>query len=219
MDGPLHADRGSLTVKTSIVVATVLLALSASVRALPAQAQGPRPEVTPSGGTTAMQFSVVPRPAPASGSIPDLRQEHASAGHKSPLLAGVLSYLLPGTGSFYAGNSRHGVRHLAIAAGAMTLAVSTGCGSDQGWGDFGCPNRGRGTLFLVGLAAYGVNAIWSIVTAVEDADAHNAPTGPGPQTGRVVGSLYVDPQIRILGTRSGTATKAALGLQVGRLAF
>jgi hypothetical protein len=137
----------------------------------------------------------------------------AAEDHRSPLVAGVLSGVLPGVGSFYAGNSGHGIRHIVIWAGAGTVTM-------VGLAKFVALDSGSGsgvTLFLVGFSALAINDVWAIVTAVGDANAHNAEEGR--RAGRVVGSLYFDPQIRILGASTGTATKTTFGLQVGRLAF
>lgn len=46
--------------------------------------------------------------------------EQRAAGEKSSVLAGVLSWLVfPGIGSYYAGNSGHGTRHVLVAVGSI----------------------------------------------------------------------------------------------------
>jgi hypothetical protein len=112
---------------------------------------------------------------------------------KSPIVAGLLSWVLPGLGSFYAGNSRHGVIHLAVDVGAYGLLFSS-CG------DLSCNGGmiGGSALVLVG------NEIWSIFTAVADANAAN---GPASKSGRVVGSLYVRPEVHALGVHQAKTTQ------------
>jgi hypothetical protein len=71
---------------------------------------------TPDGAPLALQ------PAPLFGDPvgPAMQQP----GEKSTWLAGLLSFFLPyGTGSFYAGNSTHGVRHLVIGGTALVGTV------------------------------------------------------------------------------------------------
>lgn len=81
---------------------------------------------------------------------------------KSPVAAGLLSALMPGVGSFYAGNSRHGFVHLGIALGAGAVSfMQCGLGNDAPCG--GISN----VATLVQL----VNWPWSIVNAVRDARA------------------------------------------------
>ncbi len=102
------------------------------------------------------------------------RQQERRFGEKSPALAGLLSFLIvPGAGSFYGGNSGHGVRHLVIAGATIIGAVagfSAACD-----GDFELCNEDDagfavGTLSLV---AYVVNWVWGGVTAIGDANAYN----------------------------------------------
>jgi hypothetical protein len=151
-------------------------------------------------------------------------QGPAPAVRKDPLTAGLLSWLLPGVGSLYAGNSRHGVRHLVIEAGALVVTV---IGAAQAVESVDCSgyycttDSGSWTLYLIGLGGMVGNSVWSIFTAVGDANTHNRAVAPGArQPGRVVGSLYIDPQIRVLGSQAaGTGTRTSFGFQVGRVAF
>ncbi|MFQ5747045.1 MAG: hypothetical protein ACE5HF_07485 [Gemmatimonadota bacterium] len=47
-------------------------------------------------------------------------------GSKSPGLAGVLSaFIFPGTGSFYAGNEGHGIRHVVIGGVSLLGAAAS----------------------------------------------------------------------------------------------
>jgi hypothetical protein len=85
---------------------------------------------------------------------------------KNLVLAGFLSYALPGAGSFYAGNDTHGWTHLSIqlAAIATVLVAQSSCKRS-------CPNEVGGAVLGITVAA--VNDIWSIFTAVGDARAAN----------------------------------------------
>lgn len=91
----------------------------------------------------------------------------ADGEEKSAYVAGLLSFLLPGAGSFYAGNSAHGWTHMLIEVGTFGagLAVGRTCN-----GELGC-----GVEVLTGVGAVLIgNQIWSIVTAVKDVSAtHN----------------------------------------------
>ena len=89
---------------------------------------------------------------------------------RSAVAAGLLSYLLPGTGSLYAGNGRHALVHAAIDIGsivAFASAVTDKC--PAGRCSTSTQVRGFG-----GLIVFSANSVWSIVTAVQDANAHNA---------------------------------------------
>lgn len=83
---------------------------------------------------------------------------------KQPVGAGLLSYVYPGVGSFYAGHTRHGVTHLAVAMGAMLALMGSAIDEEAS------PRASAGTA-LVGI--YLVNWGWSIVSAVNDARAVN----------------------------------------------
>ena len=92
---------------------------------------------------------------------------------KSPTTAGILSgagaYVgVAGLGSFYAGNSGHGVRHLAI--GLLTAAVAVS--GIVTCADLDCSDT-EGLLMVGGAVAYAANAVWSVFVAVADAHAHN----------------------------------------------
>ncbi|MHB1096351.1 MAG: hypothetical protein ACYC3F_09255 [Gemmatimonadaceae bacterium] len=107
--------------------------------------------------------------APASGSVSVVPERTGSApllpaesGAKSPLAAGVLSLFMPGVGSFYAGNSKHGFVHFGIALGSMFVVMAS-CGQGN---DAPCGGVADAAV-LVNL----VNWPWSIVTAVRDARA------------------------------------------------
>lgn len=90
----------------------------------------------------------------------------ANGDEKSAFTAGLLSLLVPGAGSFYADNAKHGWTHLLIEGGtfATGFLVAHSCN-----GELGC---GIEVLTGVGVVLIG-NQIWSIVTAVSDAHAAN----------------------------------------------
>lgn len=101
---------------------------------------------------------------------------------KSPFLAGLFSFVIPGTGSFYAHHSGHGLRHLiaipVIVGG--TIAGIALAGQDDGeveWGEVIVLGVGAGLLVA--------NAIWATVTAVNDAKAFNARTSSARVTIRL----------------------------------
>ena len=100
---------------------------------------------------------------------------------KDPGAAFLISFasgfaLLPGLGSFYAGNSRHGARHLIIgfaATGAFLASLKGiyGCAYFNEW----CidPQGAWLVLTVAALFTYAGNYVWSLGTAVEDANAFN----------------------------------------------
>ena len=94
----------------------------------------------------------------------DLFRSTVVAGHarKSPVLAGALSLLLPGIGSFYAGNPEHGARHLLITVG-LVVGMGVACSIKDPCGD------APAGILIVSFA----NTVWSVVTAVGDANRSN----------------------------------------------
>ncbi len=101
-------------------------------------------------------------------------QQERRFGEKSPALAGLLSFLIfPGVGSFYGGNSGHGVRHLVIGGATIIGAVaglSAACNDDFNLCDEDDAGYTVGGIFLLG---YLVNWVWGGVTAIGDANAYN----------------------------------------------
>ena len=124
-------------------------------------------------------------------------------GERSSFLAGFLSAMVfPGVGSYYAGNSGHGTRHLAIgvATAAGMFAAASDC-NIFAESDSSC------TLALVSALAFLGNAIWSTSVAVGDAKEYN-------QSLRTAG-LHIAPQL--VAVRSGGDTQ--LGLQLVSFGF
>ena len=123
---------------------------------------------------------------------------------KSPITAGLLSgFVLPGAGSFYAGNSGHGIRHLAIAvvSGVGIQAGSDNCGLVFSSPDDNC------TLLGISAGVFIINWIWSITTGVSDAKEYNL---KARQEG-----LQVKPEL--VAIRSDGET--TIGLQLLRFGF
>ncbi len=133
-------------------------------------------------------------------------------------LAGILSFFLPyGTGSFYAGNTGHGVRHL-VFGGLTTIGfvVSTAvcidvCSFDGGHGE---------EAFLamaVFAAGWLTNWIWGTIVAVNDANQYNRRLGST--------ALYLGPAIKVLAPHHGVTTGSPgpvtprVGIQLVRLTF
>lgn len=101
---------------------------------------------------------------------------------KSPFLAGVLSWVIPGVGSFYAGNNRHGWVHLLVFAGSIALLASSHrCAVGPSNPDqFICPENAATVTVAFGVME--VDDIWSIFTAVSDAKKTRTQK-PGPSGG------------------------------------
>lgn len=97
-----------------------------------------------------------------------------AAARKSPVLAGALSFLVPfGTGSFYAGNSGHGVRHLVIGGVALSGMVASAV-SMPDLCDAACTEFG---VFMVSFGVLFLNELVGTVVAVIDANHFNRDLG------------------------------------------
>ena len=99
------------------------------------------------------------------------------AGEKSPAAAGALSLLIPGAGSYYAGNGLHGTIHLLTAVASLALLVgeAASCLPLIVYGSLSAESdKCNETAGNVTAGVYLVNWGWSIVTAVRDARSHNA---------------------------------------------
>ena len=135
---------------------------------------------------------------------PTSQQTVILVGEKSPFTAGLLSGIVfPGAGSFYAGNTGHGIIHLAVAGVSY---VGLQAGIDDCDLIFGSPDDNC-TLFGVSLGVFVVNWIWSITTGVGDAKEYNRSLR---QRG-----LQVAPEL--VAIRSGGQT--SVGLQLVRFRF
>jgi hypothetical protein len=141
----------------------------------------------------------------------------ADVDRKDPALAGILSFLIPGVGSFYAGNSTHGFIHLGIHVVSYVLIVSSvsNAVNDCAFGDCSSSSTSGGELALGSIVLLG-NDVWSIFTAVGDAHAHN---GDQAKPGHVVGSLYFRPDVVRIGVPTPEGTSGRAGVQAFRVEF
>jgi hypothetical protein len=135
-------------------------------------------------------------------------QSPPDTGFKSPALAGVASYLLPGVGSWYAGNDQHARVHGAIALGLGLTGMAMSAGRDCH--DLCVPQNTLGGLIVFG---YLTNEIWSVVTAVRDAHSYNDRT-ERLRTARV----DLTPALR-LAAPAGDATRSRLDVRLLRATF
>jgi hypothetical protein len=135
-------------------------------------------------------------------------QTPPDTGFKSPVLAGVASYFLPGVGSWYAGNDDHARVHGAIALTLGFTDAAMNAGRDCY--DMCVPGTLLGALVVIG---YLTNDIWSVITAVGDAHAYNDRT-ERLRTTRV----DLMPAIR-LAAPAADATRSRLELRVLRATF
>ena len=143
----------------------------------------------------------------------------AGTSTKSPVLAGGLSLVLPlvlvnGIGSYYAGNSGHGTRHLLIGFASIgSLLAAVGSCVDVFAGR--C-SEAENTIITIGALAYLGNWVWSTVTAVLDAGATN-------RRQRDTGALRFEPRFEVLTaftlTMSVAPVQRRVGLRLFRLAL
>lgn len=142
----------------------------------------------PLAPTAAAQQTVLALEHPA-GLAPTAARQQV-VGDKSPALAGILSFFIPfGTGSFYAGDNKHGVRHLVIGG---VSAVGAGIGLVAACLDgFDICDKDDPGYVIAGVfgLAYAVNWIWGTIVAVNDANRYNRQLrgaalhlGPGLET-------------------------------------
>lgn len=134
----------------------------------------------------------------------------ARQADKSVALAAILSWFVwPGVGSYYAGNSAHGTRHVLIgvgtAAGAIVLLAT--CDND-GFCDFDHDTARLSVAAALG-AGYVVNAVWGVITAINDAEAFNMNIASA--------SVSLRPEIRPLASAFPTAPQ--WGIQLGSVSF
>ena len=141
---------------------------------------------------------------------------------RDPRIAGLLSFLLPGAGSAYAGNFNGGA---AFLVNGTTLTLPYLCFD-------ACDNHRQlahmsAVYYLNHLpehtydVAFLVVDAWSILTAVRDANAKNRELALRP--GRVVGPLYFEPALiplasHVFDVPSRLAPRSS-GFQLGSIAF
>ncbi len=142
----------------------------------------------------------------------------AGTSTRSPVLAAGLSLILPvvgvnGIGSYYAGNSGHGTRHLLIGFASIGLILAGGSSCFEVFSN--CSGAGQASI-SIGAVAYLGNWVWSTVTAVLDAGATN-------RRQRGTGALRFEPRFEVF-TAFPPRTSAApvqrrVGLWLFRLAL
>jgi hypothetical protein len=96
----------------------------------------------------------------------------ASSDTRSSGLAVGMSAVIPGTGSLYAGNTRHGIIHMAVAT-ATVLTIAGAASSCVLETSYGSECDKNGATINVAAAGFVVNYVWSLVSAVHDAKAYN----------------------------------------------
>jgi hypothetical protein len=133
-------------------------------------------------------------------------------GGKSPTLAALLSWFVwPGVGSYYAGNSGHGTRHVLIGVAAVGAAVPLliTCDND-GFCDF--DNDTARLSIAVGLGAvYLANSVWSVLTAISDAEDFNARLGSE--------RMSLGPAVKVLPSPFPAQGAGSVGMQIATLRF
>ncbi len=132
---------------------------------------------------------------------------------KKPILAGAMSFFVPGLGSYYAGHSRHAWTHLVVASASAAVMLVEPVGSAlrrfgcKFNGGFDCdtdPDTGNEVAYWV----FNVNLVWSIVSGVNDANAHNRRGGPATG-GQISGDLFFEPEVRKLRTHGPEGPRQA----------
>lgn len=157
-------------------------------------------------GDTSKVWTAFKKPVIDTATIP--RQGDVAIDQKSAASAGILSFLIPGLGSFYAGAYGHGAIHLSIGVVSFLLygEAASSRSSEQSCTIIGArvayctPKRTSGTEAQLGatLGVYVINDAWSIFTAVRDAHAHN-----NEADGRIAGNFYIEPAARQLSRGTG----------------
>jgi hypothetical protein len=168
--------------------------------------------LVPPAAAAAQQLAV---PTVASITLTDeglVAGPQSAPSRKSPTLAAILSWLVwPGVGSYYAGSSGHGTRHLLIGVGAMGAAIplAVTCDSD-GFCDF--EHDAVRLSALIGLGAVWLgNSIWSIITAVNDAEQRNARVDAG--------TVSFNPNLQPLVASVGGVQATSLGIGLVTVRF
>jgi hypothetical protein len=203
----------SLTRTTYLAIACFLLAGSTHTAAQSAVASGGgrllMPAVPGSAGSHGAEESATFGARGLDWSDNASLQERAS--RKEPVLGGLLSWILPGLGSYYAGNSGHGTRHLVIWAGSIAVIVIGVSQTEDGFS-----TGSSDALILGGLAALVTNTVWAIITGVNDANAYNRQHNL---------ASIVQPELKVLSTVSGSALEfhrsngPRVGLQLVKIGF
>lgn len=102
-------------------------------------------------------------------------QQSYGVSEKSPAVAGLLSFVLPGAGQFYNGENSKGWSDIAWQVGGY---VATGIGSGIVVSSYSDGGIILGTILMIGgIVVCGVNGITSIVDAVSSAKRINYENG------------------------------------------
>jgi hypothetical protein len=152
----------------------------------------------------------LPLPQPiARYSPPDLQ----APDRKSPFAAALLSWFVPGVGSFYAENTGHGIRHVAIHLGGLGfLALQLAA-------EF--PTSNSAANVAGGVSVVVLNGIWSIITALGDANAYNR-RAAGTVGARLGATLDFVPTVGLTEFPlpvSGSSGRTAAVIRIGRVTF
>lgn len=159
------------------------------------------------------RMAVAPSAAPADATMVQ------AAGEKNAVVAGVLSWIVPGLGSFYAGNSRHGAIHLGLHVvffGVMIAGIGSAFEDCLTSTDPTCGTGGAGT-FYAGFVGTLVNGVWSIFTAVKDANTANKPAGAARDADFSFAPAVTN--LRSVQVLPNSTPEHRLGVQVLRLAY
>jgi hypothetical protein len=140
------------------------------------------------------------------------------AGEKSPVLAGFLSWPIPGLGSYYARNSGHGTRHLVIHGVALGVFIwGVAETTDEILDEIIIDEDDIHPALWVGLTALTINTIWAIVTGVNDAIAYNETLGAGSLEFRPTVVALETP--RLTGFDTAHRGTPGVGVRLVRFAF
>ena len=96
----------------------------------------------------------------------------------NPAISGICSFVVPGLGQIYCGETGRGIAFLGgyvgcfvlAEAGAVQITSNLGYNNDPGYSNYS--NAGVGT-FLLGLGGMAVVSIWSIIDAIHVAKVNN----------------------------------------------
>ncbi len=144
-----------------------------SVSTLSAQVQ-PRVQALPYYPQQTGDIHLLPTVANGSSAAsPNSVLQQRQPGEKNPALAGILSFFVPfGTGSFYAGNDGHGIRHL-VFGGVTVIGTLAGIAVARDGGFDLCNENDGYAIAVIFAAGFLANQIWGTVAAIGDANAYN----------------------------------------------
>lgn len=144
---------------------SLMLASRISAQPRPAAPDGPTMAAARVGVRSRSERSVFPAHITSYGT--------ASTDTRSAVLAVGMSAVVPGAGSLYAGNARHGIIHMAVATASVLTIVGV-AGSCSFWLNLRPECDSEERVMNVAAVGFAVNYVWSIVSAVRDAKAYNS---------------------------------------------